>query len=149
MIFLPWIAIFTLPGLSGNWLSLTKSAGTQIAPVLLLFWIVNVPTSLSVITRQGMLSTSLYKTFRILLSNTLQGVKYSARCLAFEMETKTKGKKITRSYMRGLLEHLKDLGVQNVLWRNQELWLEDGSNQRRGTNFETTVRILAAQDSNA
>jgi hypothetical protein len=62
------------------------------------------------------------------------------------METKAKGKKITRSYVRGLLKKFKDLGVECVLWDRNEVWLEDATNQRHGEAFAKAVRILTAQD---
>jgi len=55
------------------------------------------------------------------------------------MCAEAKSKKITRSYVRGLLSDLKDLGVEHVTWDGQELGLE--SEQETGR----TVRALAGQ----
>ena len=48
------------------------------------------------------------------------------------METKVKGKKITRSYVRGLLEGLKKLGVECVIGNGSETWFGNIEVERDG-----------------
>jgi hypothetical protein len=55
------------------------------------------------------------------------------------MCAEAKDKKITRSYVRGLLDKLRDLGVEHMTWDGQELGLENGREISR------SARALAGQ----
>jgi hypothetical protein len=55
------------------------------------------------------------------------------------MCAEAKGKKITRSYVRVLLNKLRDLGVEHITWDGQELGLESKRETSR------TTRALAGQ----
>jgi len=61
------------------------------------------------------------------------------------METKAKGKKITRSYVRGLLEGLKKLGVDTVVNEHGEIPLTLIEGQSDEVTTSKAVGILIAE----
>jgi hypothetical protein len=60
-------------------------------------------------------------------------------------EQATKKKKITRSYVRGLLEQLKDLGVECVINHGGEIFLTNDEHKASETVMDKAVGILIAE----
>jgi hypothetical protein len=61
------------------------------------------------------------------------------------METKAKGKKITRSYVRGLLGGLKDLGAHMLANDQGEILLTHEEGQSDEVTMDKAVGVLIAE----
>ena len=85
--------------------------------------------------------------FRTILRTPFRGlsVKYLELYSELGMETKAKNKKATRSYVRGLLEQLKDLGVEWLVNAEGEILLTHVEGQSDDVTMDKAVGILIAE----